>query len=125
MPRQRGTASAVNVVTTAETILATLPGINPALGQPVDLEADIDFTTGASVTGVTINVRRGTLVTSPLVQAFGPIAIAAATRGLFSVNCTDSQAVDVANQQYVVTIVQVAATGNGTGNFCYIRADWG
>lgn len=125
MPRIRNSASAVNVVTTAETILVSTPGIAIPAAFPVDIIADLDFSTGTGVTGVTINVRRGPLVTSPLVGGVGPIAIAASTRGKFTFAITDTQAGEQAGLQYTVTIVQAAATGNGTGNLCYVRADWG
>jgi hypothetical protein len=125
MPRARGTASAVTLTTTTETVLATLPGIAPAIGQPIDLIASIDLTTGTAVTGVTFNIRRGTGITGTIVATIGPIAIAASTRGEFVLVGVDLTLPESANAQYVITGTQAAATGNGTANNVTIRADWG
>ena len=124
MPRTRGNGSAVTVNTTTETVVATLPPVNVTAGQPVDIAWSMDHSTGTGVTGVTVNVRRGTTTGGTLVQAFGPFAEAASTRIDLAGQCVDTQNADVAGQQYVVTVTQAGATGNGTTNQAEIRADW-
>jgi len=125
MPRQRGSSSAVTVTTTSETVVATLPGVAAGPSQPVDIEWALDFSTGTGVTAVTVKVERGTAAGGTVVQTFGPFAAAASTRIALSGSCTDAQAGEVSNQQYVVTATQAGATGNGTSNFGYIFAVWG
>jgi hypothetical protein len=124
MPRTRATATGVTVTTTTETVVATLPPITAQAGQPVDLLADADLTTGTGVTAVTFNIRRGTTTSGTLVQAIGPVAASASTRIAQVVEAIDTQNSDIAGQQYVITVVQAGATGNGTANYGEIRADW-
>lgn len=124
MPRSRNTTTAVPVVTTAETALVTLPAITLQAGNAVDLLSELDFTTGASTTAVTIRVRRGVDTTGTVVATIGPIAAAASTRINLPIVTSDVQNVDVAGQQYTVTVQQTAATGNGTGNTNVVRADY-
>ncbi len=125
MPRTRAFANSVTLITTAETILATLPGISPAAGQTIDIVVTVDITVAATSTGVTLNCRRGTTLTSTIIGNYGPAVVTASTRNLFSAIFTDTQGVDVANQQYIITGTVTGAGANSTANTAIIRADWG
>lgn len=124
MPRtvNQGTAIAGNLA--VESVVLQLPGITVQAGSPVDLAGLVDVTEGTSGTAVTLRLRRGVDATGVLLATFGPFALAAAARSIFSVAWRDVQNVDVANQQYVVTMQQTAATGNGTANVANLRADY-
>ena len=124
MPRTRATASGVSVPTAAEVVIATLPPITLQANNTVDLLAEVDLSTGTGVTGSTITIRRGTTITGTVVQAIGPVPPAASTRGLLVVEAQDTQAVDVAGQQYVVTITTPGSSSASTANYGEIRADW-
>lgn len=81
----------------------------------------INFTTGASVTAVVIRVRRASL-TGALVGEAQTITIGAAVSANIPYEVLDSGVVDGTAQLWVVTIVQTAASGNGTSNNATIRA---
>lgn len=124
MPRTQVAASGVGIPSAAEVVVATLPGITYQSGNPVDLIAEVDVSPGTSTTGVTVNIRRGTTTAGPVVGTTGPSSPVAATRGVVTVSARDVQNVDVAGQQYVVTVTAVAQTVAGTVNNVTLRADY-
>lgn len=124
MPRTQVAASGVAIPSAAEVVVATLPGITLQAGNPVDLLADVDLSPGTSTTGCTVNIRRGTTTAGALVGGIGPTPPAAAARGNITVSVRDTQNVDVAGQQYVVTVTAVAQTVAGTVNTATLRADY-
>ncbi len=111
-------ASAVNVtlVTTAETIIITSEAVNIPYGQArLFVNAWAQLTTGVGTTAVTPRIRRGTLVTDTLVgeaNAEG-IKIAAGGTEPFKLAVLDT-VTGYGSVQYVFTLEQTAATGNGT-----------
>lgn len=124
MPRTTVSATGVAIPSAAEVVVATLPGITVQNGQPVDLLATVDASPGTSTTGCTANIRRGTTTAGALVGGVGPTPPAAGARGELTVSARDVQNVDVANQQYVVTITAAAQTVAGTVNTATLRADY-
>jgi len=118
----QGTAIAGNLA--LESVVLALPGITVQAGSPVDLIGEVDVTEGATGTAVTLRLRRGADQTGILLATFGPVALAAAARTVLGVQWRDTQNVDVAGQQYVLTMQQTGATVNGTANTASLRADY-
>lgn len=110
------------VVTTAETIIATTkPVSSPYQGALWSVEFAVDFLTGASVTGVTLRIRRDSL-TGTAILTTAAIAAAASTQlPRQYVAATDQLTGDVAGQLWVLTVVQAAATGNGSATNAFSR----
>lgn len=105
-----------SIVTTAETAAITSDGFTPPTdGSKLIISGVINITTGASVTGAVIRVRRGVGVAGVLVGETEPHNIGAAVTDDVSYQVTDSPGA-VAGQQYTATVVQTAATGNGIIN---------
>ncbi len=108
------------LVTTAETIMATSPPINLTQdGALVLLFWQIEGVLGVGATAFQIRLRRGTLVTSPLVNVNGGQTLAASTNFLSGGAYPDSPGI-VAEQQYTLTCQQVSATGNASINDAFI-----
>lgn len=103
----------VTLTTTAETVVCTLVPISTSgPSTQVILEGAAQITAGTSTTGVQLRVRRGGL-TGTQVGATSQTAGDARTQLQASIQVDDFPG-DVANQVYVLTAQQVAATGNGT-----------
>ncbi len=106
--------AAVALVTTAETVLATLAGISPPFSNPlIRLLGWAVITTGAGTTGVTLRFRRGTTITGTL-AGIATTVTASAGANTLCVYAVEDTPGEVANQQYVWTAQQVAATANGS-----------
>lgn len=111
-----GNQTAVNVPTTAETVIATcvVPSVSGA-GANVNLAGVVHLTTGTATTSVTLRLRRGGLTGT--VIATGPTDTAIGAAGStdpYTITATDNPP-DSANLNYVLTVQQAAATGAGTG----------
>ena len=101
------------LVTTAETVIATLPAIDlTPEGDQVLLEGYCQLTTGAATTALQLRIRRGT-VTGTQVGATAQQALGAAAQGQVSIQTLDTPP-ESAGIVYVLTAQQVSATGNGT-----------
>jgi hypothetical protein len=104
------------VVTTAETAAVTSDPFTPSTdGAKVIISGVINITTGTAVTGVVIRVRRGVGTAGALVGETEPHNLGASLTDDVSYSVTDFPGA-VAGQQYTATVVQTAATGNGTIN---------
>lgn len=105
----------VTLVTTAETVVATLTGVSTPRRCNVTLEGWLQITLGASTTAVTLRVRRGVDATGALVGEANPVQISSAAGSTEDhyVKVQDP-GVDLSNATYVLTATQTAATGNGT-----------
>lgn len=124
LPRMAAVGSVADqsLVTTAETIVATLPPIPvPSSGGPVAVIGQVDLATGVAATGVQYRIRRGTTLTSPLVGEGNTIAIGASTTGKHTHMVVDNDAGFDA-VQYCLTVQQVSATGNGSVVACSLLA---
>lgn len=103
------------IVTTAETVLATLTGVSTNQpGQTVGLSADYGITLGASTTAVTTRIRRDSL-TGTLVGEATPeqISSAAGSTERHRVFFEESNPGEFIGRTYVLTVVQTAASANG------------
>lgn len=109
--------SAVTVTTTSETVLDTsdILTLAPLGGEGNRVHGVLNFTTGAGTTAVVVRVRQNTLTGTVVGNAQTVTAAAAATLSI-PYDVLDVGAASTPVQQYVVTIQQTAATGNGTGN---------
>lgn len=115
----------VTLVTTAETVVATLSGVSTNQpGQTVAFRGNLTLTTGANTTAVTLRVRRDT-VTGTVVGEAVPDAVSAAAGSV------ESHAVSVASTTlgefgsgvFVLTAEQTGATTNGTVSQCSLQCD--
>ncbi len=108
-----GSALGVTLTLTNEVAVFTSPAVTTSSpGANVTFSGIVRGTTGAGATGVTVRVRRGTAVTSPLVVEI-PVAVGASANFAIPFAFKDRVG-EVDGQKYVVTAQQVAATGNGS-----------
>jgi hypothetical protein len=106
----------VSVVTTNETAAVTSPPVTPSTdGGEITITGVVNITTGTGTTAVTVRVRRGNGVSGALVGETMPHTLAAAASADIAFQVTDTPGA-VAGQQYTATVVQTAASGNGTVN---------
>lgn len=106
--------SSRTITTTTETAVDTSPGVSvDSPGRTVVILAIINVTTGAGTTLVTVRVYRGaTIVPANIINITD---FTASGGSLFrGVVATEDVPGDVMNQQYLVTVQQAGATGNGT-----------
>lgn len=107
-------AAATPLVTTAETVVATVGGVSTQSPDSlVILEAVVQVLYGTGTTGATIRVRRGTDATGAVV---GTAVLENATAGVtgdLELQVQDAPG-ELAGGSYVVTVQQAGASGNGT-----------
>lgn len=103
------------LVTTAETVVATLSGVTTGRRNDVRLRGWAELTTGTNTTSVTPRIRRGTDATGTLIGEGNPRAVAAAAGSTeeFDVEGVDAGA-DLSGATYVLTLQQAGATANGS-----------
>lgn len=112
------------LVTTAETILATLTGVSTPRRQQVRLRGWAQITTGTNTTGLTLRIRRGSAITDLLISEANPIQLAAAAGSTEDVEIEAvDNGVDLAAATYILTAVQVAATTNGSALRAALHAE--
>lgn len=111
-PQQSG----VSLVTTSETVIATLPPLNISLDfAQILLFWSFAYLAGTAATQLFINIRRGTGLTGTIINLsnnWDPTVVAASNY-MFAGNYGDVPGA-IAGQQYVLTAKQVSATGNGS-----------
>lgn len=73
-----------------------------------------EMLSGTATTFLTYKIRRGVDTTGAVVYTGLAITAAAGTRYIFACAAVDQQAGDVSGQTYVCTVLQSAATGNGS-----------
>ncbi len=106
----------VTVVTTAETNLVNLTGVNLPLDSAlVMLFWWFTLTIGVGTTSVQALVRRGSTATGVAVTPGRSLTATAGNIAFFSGCITDSPGI-VAEQQYSMSVIQNGATANGTAN---------
>lgn len=128
MPRGRTKNKSVsngvdtNLVTTAETVIATLNGVTTSSpDESVFITGHAVILAGASATGVSLKLRRGTTPAGTQIGEAEIATVAAATTVIGMIAAGDSPG-EVAGQSYVLTAQQVAATGNGTSTFATLTS---
>lgn len=107
--------SAQPVVTTAETIIATMSPFsvaNPA-GQGVELHAAVNMTSGTGTTALVFTVRRGTTLAGTVVPNAYTHNTTAGNVVTVSLDVLDP-VTSASNQQYVLTVTQTGASANGS-----------
>lgn len=108
--------TAVALVTTAETLIITSPPVEYSSGQPQAIVICWgQLTTGVGTTTVTPRIRRGNLVTGPLIGLANAenVKVAAGGTEPFFIMLTELPPIgDLL--QYSFTLQQAAATGNGS-----------
>lgn len=99
----------------AETIVCTSAPLIPTLdNQLILLLVTFGITAGASTTAIVLNIRRGTLITSPPIFAPAPShTLAAGNSAIISLAVADQPGAAAA-VQYSLTVSQTAATVAGT-----------
>ena len=111
-------ASAVNVPTTTETVIATIGPFNENLpadwSQGIAFDGNINMTIGTAGTAVTTRVRRGGL-TGTLIGSAQAQTVAAGNTVNIPIAELDPTLIQV-GVSYSVTVQQTAATANGTVN---------
>lgn len=103
------------LVTTAETVVATLSGVNTPRKTTVTIKGWAQLTTGTATTAVTPRIRRGTTITGTLIDEGNPVTVGAAAGSTedFEITAQDEN-VDLAGGSYVLTLQQTAASANGS-----------
>lgn len=110
------------LVTTAETVIAILPGISDDLASdPVEIYARADITPGTTTSQLVLKVRRGTTTAGAQVGNSSQTDAAATVLQQVDITVQDTPG-EVANQQYCLTATQTGATANGTVADTLIRA---
>lgn len=115
------------LVTTAETVVATLTGVSmQRAGQTIDLYGHVSVTTGTATTSLVLRVRRGG-VTGTLIGELETDTLAAAVGSTedHDIHETETPTGELAGATYVLTVVQTAATANGSCVHASLRADVG
>ena len=108
--------AAVTLVTTAETIVATLPFVGQGTARDGNLISGfINVTQGTAGTAITIRVRAGATVTGTLIGVADVNTLAAAAVANIEFGALDLSVFPAGNQ-YVVTVQATAATGNTVVN---------
>lgn len=115
-------ATAVNVPTTTETVVQTLTvPSNNGPGAVFTLVGRVNHTAGTTTTAVVLRIRRGSL-TGTVIGATETDTLAAAALASIPISADETQAAEIANAVYVLTIQQTGATANGTTNVAHLEA---
>lgn len=114
-----------SLVTTAETVVATLSGISMQRpGQTICLRGALTLTTGTNTTNVRLRVREdsltGTIVPSDPNDAVEAAAGSIETHEIYVEHAPTGE---VANKTYVLTAIQTAASANGTASQASLVAE--
>lgn len=110
----------VTATTTAETAALTSDPIStPREGTAISISGEVNLTTGAAATDVTIRCRRGTGVAGAQVGESKVHRVGASLSAELAFGFVDFPG-DVAQQVYTITIQQTAATGDATVNNGYV-----
>jgi hypothetical protein len=106
---------AITLVTTAETVVCQTPFFsnNVLTGQGVKLEATVNATAGTGTANFVIRIRQTDINGSVVMSTTDSIGAGSARTVTFIANDTSPLAGTV---DYVLTISQTSASGNGTAN---------
>lgn len=108
------TTTDVTVTTTTETVAATSEKIAPPrAGVRALIKAYVTLDSGAGTTAVTPRIRRGTTASGTLVSEAVAHETTAAEAATWVVTAEEVLG-DLGEVQYVVTVAQTGASGNGT-----------
>lgn len=115
----------VTLVTTTETVIATLSGVSTPRKRDITLKGWAQITTGTNTTGVTLRIRRGTTTSDTLVGEANTEQVSAAAGSTEGHDVeTIDPGIDMAAGSYVLTAQLVAATANGASLQATLTASW-
>lgn len=110
------TSADTTLVTTAETVVATLSGLSTnQAGQSIDFHGSATITTGTATTQLTLRVREDSLTGALVGEAI--VDTIESSAGSTETHTTDVQHPDpgeFSGKTYVLTVAQTAATANGS-----------
>lgn len=109
------TSTDTPLVTTAETVVATLSGISTnQAGQRIAFHGSFTGTSGANTTGYTVRVREGSVTGTAVGEAIADVIEAAVGAvETHTIDVTSASPGEFSGKTYVLTVEQVAATANG------------
>lgn len=118
------TTADTSLVTTAETVVATLAGVSTASpGESLDFSGALVLTTGANTTGVTLRVRQDGLTGALVGEAQADTLFGAAgSVETHTISTTHVNPGEFSGKTYVLTVQQVGATTNGNVTSASLRA---
>ena len=109
------TQANTTIVTTAETVVATLSGVSTGRPSTVNLSGWVQVTTGGSTTALTPRIRRGTDITGTLVCEANAVELAAAAGSEEEISISGQDpGVNLSSGSYVLTLQATAAAANAT-----------
>ena len=109
-------AADTTLVTTAETVLATLSGISSQrVGQQVVIEGDFVLLTGTNTTAVAVRIREDSLTGNVVDELETDTAVGAAgSTDPYRITAVHSPTGELSTKTYVMTASQTGASANGT-----------
>lgn len=109
------------LVTTAETVVATLPGVsNQSVDGIIRLDGLAQVSGGTNTTFATLRIRRASL-TGTLIGEADAATLTGAAQGTFGIMAEDTPG-EVAGVSYVLTVQLTAASANGSVPYAYLRS---
>lgn len=117
-------AADVTLTTTAETVLATLTGVQSQRpGQSVFLEGDFVLLTGTSTTAVVARVREDSLTGTLVDEIETDTAVGAAgSTDPYRITAQHNPTGELSNKTYVLTASMTGAAANGTSVHASLKA---
>lgn len=115
----------VPLVTTAETVIATLAGVSTNQpGQTVAFDGHVTLTTGTNSTGVTYRVRVDTVAGAVVGEAVADVIEAAVGAvETHSIAVADTTLGEFSGRTFVLTAQQVGASANGNVVLCSLTCE--
>jgi hypothetical protein len=115
----------VSLVTTAETVVATLTGLSTGqAGQTVAIRGKANITLGTNTTAIVSRIRRDSLTGTTVGEVqTEQISSAAGSTEDHEIYREDANAGEFAGRTYVMTVSQTGASANGTVNNASIEGD--
>lgn len=111
--RRSAPTADVVVGTTVETVVASLSGVSTqSADNLIRLDGFVAIAVGTGITGLELRVRRGTDATGAVVGEVATSTPAASTPVTATISVQDTPGDGVF--AYVLTVVRLAGTGNGT-----------
>jgi hypothetical protein len=116
-----GSGAGVSLATTAETVVASITGVQTDnIRRRLLLSGVVEVTPGTGATSLALKIRRdngsGTAIGTAVT-----VACTASSKVSASIAATDEPG-EVAGKTYVLTVTQGAATGNGTCDVALLSA---
>lgn len=119
------TSTDTPLVTTAETVVATLSGLSTNQpGQSVSFHGSFTGTSGTATTGYTLRVREDSVSGTVVGEAIADVIEAAVGAvETHTIDVTSANPGEFSGKTYVLTVQQVAATANGNVTQASLSAD--